>query len=195
MLGAAAGLLAAGCAAPASDHAAAPASQHSTTRPAARPSPSTPAATATPTPGPTVIPVPPPPGNLPQTSASPSAGTPVFTAEMADLWAAVVTGNADLAAQAFFPLPAYTQIKAIYDPAADWHGRLFADFQLDVAAAHRFLGPAASQATLVRVIVPAADAGWIPPGCAPTPGVTGMWAAPAWSTRCTASCARSGSPR
>ena len=43
---------------------------------------------------------------------------------MTDLWAAVVTGQARLAAQAFFPLAAYTQVKAIADPAADWHTRL-----------------------------------------------------------------------
>lgn len=185
VLAATVSLLACGCAASASGHAAAPHRQLRSTRPSARPSPRPPAASAAaasatatrPTPGPqtspSVIPVPPPPGNLPQTSASPSAGTPTFGAEMTDLWAAVVTGHADLAAQAFFPLSAYTQIKAIYDPAADWHNRLFGDFELDVAAAHQFLGPAASQATLVRVIVPAADAAWISPGVCANSG--GYW--------------------
>jgi hypothetical protein len=92
---------------------------------------------------------------------------------MTDLWAAVVTGKAALAGQAFFPLPAYTQIKAIYDPAADWHGRLFADFSLDVAAAHRYLEPGAARARLVRVIVPSAEAAWIPPGVCANSG--GYW--------------------
>ena len=113
---------------------------------------------------PTVIPVPPPPGALHQTRTLPSAHTRVFRAEMTDLWAAVVTGQARLAAQAFFPLAAYTQVKAIADPAADWHTRLLGDFRLDVAAAHRFLGPGARHAVLVRVIVPSAGAAWIDPG-------------------------------
>ena len=80
---------------------------------------------------------------------------------MSDLWAAVLTGNADLARQAFFPLSAYLQVKAIADPGADWHQRLFGDFRLDVAAAHRYVGPGAS---LVQVLVPSAQAAWIDPG-------------------------------
>jgi hypothetical protein len=113
---------------------------------------------------PTVIPVPPPPGPLTQTRTLPSAHTRVFRAEMTDLWAAVVTGRARLAAQSFFPLAAYTQVKAIADPAADWRSRLFGDFRLDVAAAHHFLGRGARHDTLIRVIVPAAGAAWINPG-------------------------------
>ncbi len=162
-------LLAAGCAS--SGHVATPAGQQ---RPAATagPASSSPAAPVSPSPStatartgqPTVIPVPPPAGALHQTRTVPSAGTRVFRAEMTDLWAAVVTGQARLAAQAFFPLAAYTQVKAIADPAADWHSRLFGDFRLDVSAAHRFLGAGARHATLVRVTVPSAGAAWINPG-------------------------------
>jgi hypothetical protein len=83
---------------------------------------------------------------------------------MTDLWAAVVAGRASPAAQAFFPRAAYTQVKAIADPSADWQSRLFGDFRLDVAAAHHFLGPGARNDTLVRVIVPAGEAAWISPG-------------------------------
>ena len=83
---------------------------------------------------------------------------------MTDLWAAVVTGRASLAAQSFFPLPAYTQVKAIADPAADWRSRLWRDFRLDVAAAHRYLGRGARHDTLIRVVVPTAEAAWISPG-------------------------------
>ena len=160
-------LLAAGCGRP-GGHEAAPAGQQrpaTASAPAARPSPvATPPGAAVPTGQPTVIAVPPPPGRLPQTRTLPSAHTRVFRAEMTDLWAAVVSGHARLAAQAFFPLAAYTQVKAIADPAADWHSRLFGDFRLDVAAAHRFLGPGARHAALVRVIVPSAAAAWINPG-------------------------------
>ena len=108
-----------------------------------------------------MIPVPPPPGNLHQTRTFPSARSRVFHAEMTDLWTAVLTGKPRLSAQAFFPLSAYRQVKAIYNPAADWHGRLFADFRVDVAAAHRLVG---RSARLVRVIVPSAQAAWIDPG-------------------------------
>ncbi|HEV2451408.1 MAG TPA: hypothetical protein VGS62_05735 [Streptosporangiaceae bacterium] len=92
----------------------------------------------------------------------PSAHTAVFNAEMTDLWAAIATGRPLLALHSFFPLTAYTQVKAISDPAADWHSRLFGDFRLDVAAAHRFLGRA--PATLVQVIAPSSLAAWIDPG-------------------------------
>ena len=172
LLGAGIGLLAAGCGRPGTSPAAAPAGQQ---RPATfNPATATPRAaqpTHTPAPGaspaagqPTVIPVPPPPGRLAQTRTLPSAHTRVFRAEMTDLWAAVATGRASLGAQAFFPVAAYTQVKAIADPAADWRSRLFGDFRLDVAAAHHFLGRGARHDTLVRVIVPAAGAAWINPG-------------------------------
>ncbi len=152
------GVLTAGCGGSAGGHAAAAAGER-TSATAADP----PASGATPEPSasPSVIPVPPPPANLPQTRAFPSARTRVFRAEMTDLWTAVLTGKPRLAAQAFFPLTAYAQVKAIANPAADWHGRLFAEFALDVGAAHRFVG---SGATLVRVIVPSAQAAWIDPG-------------------------------
>jgi hypothetical protein len=165
-------LLASGCGSAGGAHVAAPAGQH---RPAtvsaspaassAAPAPSAASPGASgPTDQPTVIPVPPPSGRLHQTRTVPSARTREFRAEMTDLWAAVVTGHARLAAQAFFPLAAYTQVKAIADPAADWQSRLFGDFRLDVAAAHHFLGAGARHATLVRVIVPSSEAAWINPG-------------------------------
>jgi hypothetical protein len=114
--------------------------------------------------GPIVIAVPPPPAYLHQTMAFPSAHTRMFSAEMTDLWAAVVADRPAYAIDAFFPLTAYQQVKAIADPTADWHNRLFGDFRLDVAAAHRLLGPGARKARLVRVIVPSTEASWIVPG-------------------------------
>jgi hypothetical protein len=130
---------------------------------AASPAIASPAA-ARPRTAPSVIAVPPPPAYLHQTMALPSAHTRVFSAEMTDLWAAVVAGRPVIAADAFFPLSAYRQVKAIADPTTDWHNRLFADFRLDVAAAHQLLGPGARKARLVRVIVPSAQASWIVPG-------------------------------
>jgi len=113
---------------------------------------------------PIVIAVPPPPAYLHQTMAFPSAHNRVFSAEMTDLWAAVVADRPAYAIDAFFPLAAYQQVKAISDPAADWHSRLFGDFRLDVAAVHQLLGPGARKARLVRVIVPSTEASWIVPG-------------------------------
>jgi hypothetical protein len=163
MLAVAACVLAAGCGGSAGGRAAPAARPHrvsqaaATARPDISPSPS-------PSASPSVIAVPPPPPGLPQTRALPSAATPVFQAEMTDLWTAVVTGQPRTGAPAFFPLSAYKQVKAIADPAADWNARLFGDFRLDVGAAHRLLGAGAGSARLVRVIVPSADAAWINPG-------------------------------
>jgi hypothetical protein len=161
---AAVSVLAAGCSGPVGGHGPAAARHASASTPAA-PASSGPSASPAPTPGsdasPSVIAVPPPPASLHQTRTFPSAHARVFRSEMTDLWAAVVTGRARLALQAFFPLSAYQQVKAIPDPAADWHNRLWADFRLDVGAAHRLVGHGAS---LVRVIVPSAQAAWIDPG-------------------------------
>jgi hypothetical protein len=159
-------LLAAGCTGSAGAQGAVPSPSHQAT---AAPSPGT-ASTGTGTgisqPGasPSVIAVPPPPARLHQTRALPRTRTRVFRAEMTDLWTAVRTGRFAPALQAFFPLAAYEQVKAIADPAADWHARLLGSFRLDVAAAHRFLCRGAGNARLVRVIVPSAEAAWINPG-------------------------------
>jgi hypothetical protein len=88
----------------------------------------------------------------------------MFHAAMADLWTAVRTGRPRPGRPAFFPRAAYEQVKAIPFPAADWHNRLYADFRLDVSAAHHLLGRRAKKAVLVRIIVPAAQAAWIVPG-------------------------------
>jgi len=80
---------------------------------------------------------------------------------MQDLWLAVTTGNPRLALPAFFPRAAYQKLKAIYDPGADWDDRLWYDFTLDLAAAHRAVDP---DARLVRVIVAGDDAAWVDPG-------------------------------
>jgi hypothetical protein len=94
----------------------------------------------------------------------PPAHSAVFQAEMADLWAGVVSGRPGLAMRSFFPVVAYEQVKAIADPAADWRNRLVAEFRMDVIAAHHLIGSSARDATLVRVIVPEQQAGWIDPG-------------------------------
>jgi hypothetical protein len=111
-----------------------------------------------------VIAIPSPAAGQPQTTASPSATTPVFADEMTDLWTAIATGNTAIALQSFFPLAAYQQVKAIADPTTDWQSRLVGEYVLDIQAAHDYLGPSASAAQLVQVIVPAQYASWIVPG-------------------------------
>lgn len=169
-LAVAATVLAAGCGGSAGGRAAAGATRRPSAAVRATPASSatpasavTPSSSAAPRPSASlsVIPVPPPPGNLHQTSTFPNARSRVFRAAMTDLWIAVLTGKARFAAQTFFPVTAYEQVKAIGNPVADWQDRLFADFRLDVGAAHHLVG---GGARLLRVIVPSAQAAWVDPG-------------------------------
>jgi hypothetical protein len=113
---------------------------------------------------PLVLAVPAPRAGQHQTGTRPPAYTSVFHAEMVDLWAAIASGRPDLGLPAFFPLVAYEQVKAIADPAADWHNRLVAEFRADVLAAHALLGGQARHSALVRVLVPESESDWIDPG-------------------------------
>jgi hypothetical protein len=132
----------------------------------AAPSTTTPAATTT-----TVD-----PGTLPQTTAFPSATAPQFDAEMRDLWRGIVSGSLAAAMPSFFPRTAYLQVKAVADPGADYQDRLVAEFGLDLAASHDYLGAGAAGARLVRVEVASSEATWIDPGgCY---NRTGYWHAP-----------------
>ncbi len=106
----------------------------------------------------------PDPGTLPQTDALPSADGPGFHARMAALWRGVQTGHTAPGLPAFFPKPAYVQLKAVGDPAADWLYRLVADYGLDIEAAHALLGADPRNARLLTVIVEHAYAHWVPPG-------------------------------
>ena len=143
---------------------------------AATPSPVT-SASPRPPASPSALPVAPGAGQLPQTSALPTTDSAAFQNAMADLWLAVTTGHADYGLPAFFPLAAYQKLKDLYEPTEDWRGRLWVDFTLDVAAAHRLLREdGAEQAQFARVIVPAAYAAWVSPGaCA---NYIGYWHVP-----------------
>src|SRR5258708_11150160 len=67
----------------------------------------------------TSLPVAPGQGRLAQTRAMPKASGAAFHAMVTDLWLAITMDKPSLAHQAFFPLAAYRQVKAIYDPADD----------------------------------------------------------------------------
>ncbi len=103
-------------------------------------------------------------GDLPQTPALPSIDTAAFHGEMLLLWRAIRSGDPAPAMAAFFPVAAYDQVKAFGDDAVDWKDRLVAHFDLDVAAAHHVLGPGATAARFVGVVVPTQYTQWIPPG-------------------------------
>jgi hypothetical protein len=142
-----------GSGSPATTAASAPASPR-------RPAPAVTSAPPTVPAPPTPLPVAPGAGSRPQTQAFPSATSAAFRNAMQDVWLAVTTGNPRLALPAFFPRAAYVQLKAIYDPGGDWDNRLWYDFTLDVAAAHRLV---TGHDHLVRVLVASDDADWVPP--------------------------------
>jgi hypothetical protein len=142
-----------------------------------RPAASPPALTTTATAAPTTTTTAPPPattstitsttsttidaGRLPQTDALPSATTPQFEAEMADLWQGVTTGAVNPGLPAFFPEGAYQQLKAIGNATSDWQYRLVGEYQQDIQAAHGLLDGA--PAKLLSVSVPTRYAHWVPP--------------------------------
>jgi hypothetical protein len=152
----------------ASSHTSAASGPSSQPSPAAATAPASSATTTTTTHPPARVrrraphPKGPDPGTLAQTAQLPSAHTPGFRAEMDALWGAITSGSAGTGRAAFFPETAYAKIKELTDPTADFEGRLFADFRLDVAAAHQLLG--AAHARLVDVSVPGSYAHWVRPG-------------------------------
>lgn len=105
----------------------------------------------------------PDPGRLPQTARLPSADTREFVARMQGLWTAIAGGPIGRARAAYFPEGAYAQLKAVGDPAGDFANRLYADYRLDIAAAHALLGVGASRSRLLRTAAVAAYAHWVPP--------------------------------
>ena len=104
------------------------------------------------------------PGTLPQTHVLPGDQDAQFQAGARDLWQAIVQDKPQIAHPFFFPLSAYKQVKAIWNPAEDYQNRLIAWYDLDIQAAHDHLGSAAAGARFVGVDVPEGDAEWIEPG-------------------------------
>jgi len=106
----------------------------------------------------------PDPGRLPQTARLPSARTHEFSVRMRGLWAAIAGATIRTARAAFFPEAAYVQLKSVGDPAADFQYRLYADYRLDIAAAHALLGAGAGSSQLIRATAVAGYAHWVTPG-------------------------------
>jgi hypothetical protein len=101
---------------------------------------------------------------LPQTDARPSADSPHFRRNLELVVAAIANDDPARALPAFFPVVAYTQVKAIERPERDWKQRLIAAFERDIHEYHRALGPDAKGAVLARVEVPEAKVKWMKPG-------------------------------
>jgi hypothetical protein len=154
-----AALLAAGCGSAAPTGTAA---QHAQVKVAPAKATPTPTVARTAMPSPTAGATP-DPGALPQTNALPSGQDAAFQAGAQSLWQAIVQDKPELARSFFFPLSAYRQVKAIWDPDADYQNRLISWYDLDIQAAHARLG-STSDARFVSMTVPESNAEWIEPG-------------------------------
>lgn len=87
-----------------------------------------------------------------------------FRQRIAVLARAIVTGDAEPAGAAFFPLLAYQQVKDVAKPERDYKFRLLANFKRDVLEYHRALGAAAAEAKFEGISVSEKDAKWMAPG-------------------------------
>jgi hypothetical protein len=83
---------------------------------------------------------------------------------MASLWSGIVEDSTAPAVAAFFPRPAYVQLKAIPSASTDWADRLLHDYSLDIHAAHALLGAGSAGARLISVQVPSGYGHWVSPG-------------------------------
>lgn len=103
-------------------------------------------------------------GALPQTQEMPSIESATYKVRLAHLWRAIVEDKPELADDAFFPLVAYGQVKAVAKPEVDYERRLVAAFHRDLHAYHRKLGPKPEETKFVELAVPTAKAHWVKPG-------------------------------
>jgi hypothetical protein len=101
---------------------------------------------------------------LPQTDARPSLESTAYRTRIELIWRAIVRDDPSLAAEAFFPLVAYQQVKAIPKPAADWNARLMKAFSRDIHAYHKKLGEDSERARFLRLDVPLDKVKWMEPG-------------------------------
>ncbi len=103
-------------------------------------------------------------GPLPQTHDTPSIESATYKVRLAHLWRAIVEDKPELADDAFFPLIAYGQVKAVAKPEVDYERRLVAAFHRDLHAYHRKLGPKPEETKFIELAVPIAKAAWVKPG-------------------------------
>ena len=101
---------------------------------------------------------------LAQTDERPTLTSASFQERVALVAHAIVTGDAEPAAGAFFPLLAYQQVKDVAKPERDYKFRLLANFKRDVLEYHRALGASAAEAKFDSIAVSEKDAKWMAPG-------------------------------
>ncbi len=101
---------------------------------------------------------------LPQTDQRPTLSSSSFQQRIAAVAKAIISGDAEPAVAAFFPLVAYQQVKDVAKPERDYRFRLLANFKRDVLEYHHALGAAASDATFSGVTVSERDTKWMAPG-------------------------------
>ncbi len=100
---------------------------------------------------------------LPQTDQRPTLGSS-FQQRIDAVAKAIISGDAEPASAAFFPLVAYQQVKDVAKPERDYRFRLLANFKRDVLEYHHALGAAAADAKFSRVTVSERDTKWMEPG-------------------------------
>lgn len=101
---------------------------------------------------------------LPQTEQRPTLSSPSFQQRIDAVAKAIISGDAEPAAAAFFPLVAYQQVKDVAKPERDYRFRLLANFKRDVLEYHHALGAAAADAKFSGVTVSERDTKWMAPG-------------------------------
>jgi hypothetical protein len=101
---------------------------------------------------------------LPQTEDRPKVTSPACSRRAELVFQAIRDDRPELARQAFFPVVAYHEVKAIERPERDWQYRLWKNFERDVHEYHRQLGREASRAVFAGLEVPEAHARWMKPG-------------------------------
>ena len=101
---------------------------------------------------------------LAQTEQRPTLDSVSFQKRVALVAHAIISGDAEPALAAFFPLVAYQQVKDVDKPERDYKFRLLANFKRDVLEYHRALGAAAAETKFEGVTVSEKDAKWMAPG-------------------------------
>jgi hypothetical protein len=101
---------------------------------------------------------------LPQTDQRPTLSSSSFQQRIEAIAQAIISGDAEPASTAFFPLVAYQQVKDVAKPERDYRFRLLANFKRDVLEYHHALGAAAADAKFSGITVPERDTKWMAPG-------------------------------
>ena len=101
---------------------------------------------------------------LPQTEQRPRSDDASFQKRVLQLCDAIISGTPAKAHDAFFPLLAYAQVKAIADPERDYRLRLLAHFDRDILNYHRRISKRPGPLRCAGATVPDNLARWMKPG-------------------------------